>query len=634
MSRPDTPEIGATPGPGGSSPPAKKLVSWKEIAAHLGREVRTVQRWETTEDLPVHRHEHLKKSTVYAYASELDAWFKKRQPVDDPEADAAFVPEPDADVPSDVVANEPVLAATGFAPVSENVRPASATAPELAPPRRGRLTLLLVTAAIVCIAVYGAYHWFQVQALTQARVRLVVLPFKNLSGDASQNYISEGLTDDITTQLGRLDPVHLGVIAPTSAKIMAGRTIKDIGQSLSVQYVLEGSVQRIANRARIDVQCIQVSDETPMWTDSFTRELSDFLQVESDVADTIAKKMKATLPVPSVFAPSGSQPPSSKISPEALAKSRDDYLRGKFNLGSRSDLPGSIRFFEQAIQEDPSYAQAYAGLAGARAILGQVPNDGMPPRDAAPKSKDDARHALQLDPRLAEAHTILGNVAMSYDWDLATAEKELQRAIDLNPNDPTAHEWYCHLLIVRGRIPEALIEARRALDLDPVNPLFHAVLVETYYYGREYDSAIEEAQQTLKVRPDFPYAQFWLGSALREKKMYPQAIAAFQRARESSHDLPFLVMAYGHAQALAGNVAEAQAAIQNLKQTQHSRYVPDLYVAAVYVGLGDKKEAFRLLDLAYDQKVDRLVYLKVEPLADPLRSDPRFAQLLSKIGLH
>jgi tetratricopeptide (TPR) repeat protein len=160
------------------------------------------------------------------------------------------------------------------------------------------------------------------------------------------------------------------------------------------------------------------------------------------------------------------------------------------------------------------------------------------------------------------------------------------------------------------------------------------VLAETYYYGRAYDSAIEEAQQLVNVHPDFQTAQFWLGSALREKKMYPQAIATFQRARELSHDLPFLVMAYGHAEALFGNVAEAQKAIQILRKSQRSKYVPDLYVAAVYVGLGDKNEAFRLLDLAYDQKVDRLVYLNVEPLADPLRSDPRFAQLMAKIGLH
>jgi TolB-like protein/tetratricopeptide (TPR) repeat protein len=627
MSRPDTPENGATQGPGGSSPQEKKLVSWKEIASHLGREVRTVQRWETTEDLPVHRHEHQKKSTVYAYASELDAWFKKRQPLDDPEADAAYVP-PDTELPetnSTAVDGDP--AAPNGASTEGHLEP-------LPRPMMGKpIAVAAATLAVLGLLSYGAYRWSHPQPVTQDKVRIVVLPLKNLS-DPSQNYISEGLTEDITTQLGRLDPAHLGVIAPTSAKIMAGRTIKDIGQSLSVQYVLEGSVQRVENRARIDVQCIQVSDDTPMWSESFTRELSDFLQVESDVADIIAGKMKATLPVASGLVLAGTQSPSSKISPEALAKSRDYYLRGKFTLGSRLDLAGSIRFFELAIQEDPSYAQAYAGLAGARAIIGQVPNDGMLPSDAEPKSKDAAKHALQLDPRLAEAHTILGNVAMSYDWDLATAEKELQRAIELNPNDATAHEWYCHLLIVRGRIPEALTEVRRALDLDPVNPLFHAALAETYYYGRLYDSAIEEAQQIVKVHPDFPYAQFWLGSALREKKMYSQAIAVFQHARESSHDLPFLVMAYGHAQALAGNAAEAQSAIQALKQAQHSRYVPDLYVAAVYVGLGNTNEAFRSLNTAYDQKVDRLVYLNVEPLADPIRNDPRFAKLVAKIGLN
>ena len=636
MSRPDTPESGAKPGPGGSSPPEKKLVSWKEIAAHLGREVRTVQRWETTEALPVHRHEHQKKSTVYAYASELDAWFKKRQPVDDPEADAAFVPDPETpDANSTTVAADPAAIAGVASPVAAPNGPS--TQGHLEPlPRSlmGRpIAVAAATLAVLGLLSYGAYRWSHPQPATQDKVRIVVLPLKNLS-DPSQNYISEGLTEDITTQLGRLDPVHLGVIAPTSAKIMAGRTIKDIGQSLSVQYVLEGSVQSVANRARIDVQCIQVSDDTPMWSESFTRELSDFLQVESDVADIIAGKMKATLPVASALVMAGTQPTPSKIPPEALAKSRDDYLRGRFTWGSRSDLPGSIRFFEQAIQEDPSYAQAYAGLAGATALIGQVPNDGLPPRDAKPKAKEAAQHALDLDPRLAEAHSVLGNVAMSYDWDLTSAEKELRRAIELNPNDPTAHEWYCHLLIVRGRNPEALAEARRALDLDPVNPLFHAVLAETYYYGRQFDSAIDEAQQIVKVHPDFPYAQFWLGSALREKKMYPEAVAAFQRARDSSHNLPFLVMAYGHAQALAGNAAEAQNAIQSLKQAQHSRYVPDLYVAAIYVGLGNTNEAFRLLNAAYDQKVDRLVYLNVEPIADPIRGDPRFAKLLAKIGLN
>ena len=637
MSPPDTPASGTSPGPKGSSLADKKLVSWKEIASYLGREVRTVQRWERTEGLPVHRHEHQKKSTVYAYSGELDEWFKKRQPVDDPEADAAFIPEPDVDASTDRAATEPVPISTAHTLVSEPVPADSVGADEDAPPKwnRNRLVLLLAAAAILSVAVYGGYHWFKVQAMTQAKVRLVVLPFKNLSGDASQNYISEGLTDDITTQLGRLDPVHLGVIAPTSAKIMAGRSIKDIGQGLTVQYVLEGSVQRVANRARIDVQLIQVSDETPIWADSFTRELSDFLQIESDVADTIAGKMKATLPVPATPAPSRSQlPVAAAVSAEALAKSRDDYLRGKFNWGSRFDLPLSIHFFEQAIQQDPSYAQAYAGLAAATTIIGQVPNDGLPPREAMPRAKEAAQHALRLDPRLAEAHAVLGLVAMSYDWDLHNAENELKLAIDLNPNNTSAHEFYAHLLMVEGRSSEALAEIHHALDLDPVSPLFHTVLAQALYYGRRYDEAIAEAQSVLSVNPTFPLAQYQLGCSYREKKMYPQAVQTFTRARQLTGDMPAMLMAYGHAQALAGNTKEARDALHKLEQLRATRFIPNVYPAAVHAGLGEKDEAFRLLDLAYEEKIDYLVYLNVEPMSDPLRSDPRFAQLMAKVGFH
>src|SRR6266478_8551399 len=252
-----------------------------------------------------------------------------------------------------------------------------------------------------------------------------------------------------------------------------------------------------------------------------------------------------------------------------IAKSRHAYHQGKFAWGSRGDLRSSIKFFEEAIQEDPSYAEAYAGLAAATAILGQVPNDGIPPGAAKPKAREAAKKALQLNPRLADAHAVLGNVAMSYEWDLVTAEKELRRAIELNPNDPTPHEWYCHLLIVQGHNSEALAEAHHALDLDPVNPLFHAVLAETYYFDRSYDAASDEALQIVKLHPGDLSAQFWLGSAYREKKMYPQAIETFQNARaevrkQMGSENPAMLMAYGHTQAVAGNAAAARAALQQL----------------------------------------------------------------------
>src|SRR5216683_1315774 len=627
MSTSDIPPSGATPGPEDLPLPGKKLDSWGEIASYLGREVRTVQRWERTEGLPVHRHEHKKKSTVYAYAGELDAWIKQRQPKDDPEADDAF-------------AREQELSSTD-SPI-EGVHPVVPPAPgptphpdEPDPPVGKRVVVAIFALAILTALSLGLYRWFRPAISPVEKVRIAVLPFTNLSGDSKPDYITDGLTDVIRTALSQLDPPHLGVIAATSSKIVAGKTITEIGRVLNVSYVLEGGVQRAGNQVRIDVQLIKVSDETHLWAESFTRELSDVLQVESDVSAAIARQILATLPVP----PS-QQPPASlrsgtvHASTPEIANSRHAYHQGKFAYGSRGDLRGSIVFFEQAIHDDPSYAEAYAGLAQATAILGQAPNDGIPPREAKPKARDFAQRALQLNPRLAEAHAILGNMAMSYDWDLPTAERELRRAIELNANDPTAHEWYCHLLIVEGRNAEALTEARQALDLDPVNPLFHTVLAETYYYGREYDASIDEAQQVVRLHPDFPLAQYWLGSAYREKRMYPQAIETFQHARQLSGDNPAMLMAYGHTQALAGNVAEARAALRKLEQLAGTRFVPNLYPAAIHVGLGENDEAFRLLDLAYQERIDRLVYLNVDPMADPIRSDPRFAQLMAKIGLH
>ncbi len=629
-------ENGAPPGPEGSPLPEKKLVSWKEIAAHLGREVRTVQRWEKTEALPVKRHEHQKKSTVYAYPSELDDWIRKRQPVDDPEADAAFVPDPDPNDSGTHSVSDSSGSTNGDSQVSPEPDHDVEAERKTRQKRFGKwLGAAALGGSLLALVVLGTFSRLHSPVRAPERVRLAVLPFTYLSGDSKPDYITVGLADVIRTKLGQLDPPRLGVIAATSSKIVANQTIPDIGRTLNVKYVLEGSVQREGNQVRIDVKLIQVSDATHLWADSFTRELSDVLQVESDVSAAIARQILATLPVP----PSPQPPPSLgagtvHASTPEIAKSRHAYHQGKFAYGSRGDLRGSIAFFEQAIHDDPSYAEAYAGLAEATAILGQVPNDGIPPREAKPKARETAQRALQLNPRLAEAHAVLGNMAISFDWDLPTAEKELRRAIELNANDPTAHEWYCHLLIVEGRNAEALTEARQALDLDPVNPLFHTVLAETYYYGREYDASIDEAQQVVRLHPDFPLAQYWLGSAYREKRMYPQAIETFQHARQLSGDNPAMLMAYGHTQALAGNVAEARAALRKLEQLAGTRFVPNLYPAAIHVGLGENDEAFRLLDLAYQERIDRLVYLNVDPMADPIRSDPRFAQLMAKIGLH
>ena len=631
MSRPDTPESGAKPGPGGSSPPEKKLVSWKEIAAHLGREVRTVQRWETTEDLPVHRHEHQKKSTVYAYPSELDAWFKNRQPVDDPEADAAFIPDPEApDGNSTTVAADPIVINGVASPVA---------APN-GPPTQGRLEPLprslmgkpiavaAATLALLGFLSYGAYRWSHPQPATQDKVRLVVLPFKNLSGDSRQDYFSAGLTDEMITRLGNLDPRHLGVIAAASSNAQSGKALGEIGRALDVQYALEGSVRRAGNRVRIDVQLTQVSDQTHLWAESYDRDLTDILLVQDEVGAAVASQIRVALSTAAEM--NSSKVATRSVNPEAY----DAYLRGRFYWTNRADLLKSIEAYQEAIQRDPQYALAYAGLASSYALLGQVPYDDLRPIEAKPKARAAAEHALRLDPQLGEAHAVLANVAFSYDWDFEVAEREFQRALALSPNNPTAHLWFGHYCIVRNRLPQAVEENSRTLELDPVSPLFNTVRAEIYYHAHNYDAAIAQARRTTEQYPNYWLAYIWLGSALREKKMYKEAIEQFSKGRELSHDHPVMISLYGHALALSGDPADARKTLADLQHQAQSRYVSSLYFAAVYTGLGENRTALDWLNRAYNERNDRLVYLGAEPMADHLRSDPRFAQLMAKIGLH
>src|SRR5580692_1616371 len=331
MSLADIPASGATPGPEGSPLLGKKLVSWKEIAGHLGRETRTVQRWEKTEGLPVRRHGHQKKSTVYAYASELDAWFKKRQPVDDPEADAAFVPEPETafvtepDLDSlpekeNGGAGPPVVVQVPYADF-EDLAYVEQDKPR--PSIRQQVVVGLVAFAVVCIIAYAVYRLIQTKIPPPDKVRLVVLPFKNLSGDPKQDYFSAGLTDEMITRLGSLDPRRLGVIAAASSSAQSGKPLKEIGRALGVQYALEGSVLREGNQVRIDVHLIQVSDQTDLWADSYNRDLTDILLVQNEVCAAVASQIRRVLATTTLM--SSSKFANRSVNPEAY----DAYLWGR-----------------------------------------------------------------------------------------------------------------------------------------------------------------------------------------------------------------------------------------------------------------------------------------------------------------
>src|SRR5258706_1170324 len=602
-----------------------RLESWGEIAAYLRREIRTVQRWERYQGLPVRRLQIGKLGSVYAYRSELDKWYRERQPhAENGEEDAGKAP--DAEIAAQIT-----VSADGEKEESKNETSSS----ELPPPRpritRLHITITLLTLLALAVVTPGVYFLRSGHSPVRSasgKIRLVVLPFANLSGDAQQDYFSAGLTDEMITQLGRLDPQRLGVIAADSSKPFASKPITEIGRTLDVQYALEGSVRRGGNEVRINVQLIQVSDQTHIWANSYTGDLRDILHVQDEVAAAVASQIRVALPVGAIGV-NGTKGTASAVNPEAY----EAYLRGRLYWTNRGDLHKGIEAYQQAIDKDSNFALAYAGLARTYALLGQVPYDDMSPVDAKPKAREAAERALQLDPQLGEAYSVLANVSFSYDWDFEAAEREFQRAFALNPNDATAHLWYSHYNMMRNHIPVALQENSRTLDLDPVSPLFNTVRAEIYYNSRQYDLAIDQASHTIEQYPTYWLTYIWLGSAYREKKMYAEALQQFSEARKLSSDHPAIMALYGHTLALAGDRAGARRTLADLHLLAQSRYVSSLYFAAVYTGLGERSTALEWLDKAYKERNDRLLYLNVDPMADPLRSEPRFRDMMKRLHL-
>src|SRR5260370_13064473 len=417
-----------------TEPPANepRLESWGEIAAHLRRDVRTVQRWERYHGLPVSRRQVGKLATVYAYRSELDKWFLEHQPK--PEAEDPHVESVSGEDVSDELA--------AFAPAEE---PGDSSHP-----KSFGLGKILLAGLILLGVAGGIYSILHYKPLLRGRAaektRLFVRPFANHSGDSEQDEFTEGLTDEINTQLGKIAPRRLGVITPASSKILASKSIDDLRRDLNSQSVPGGSVRRGLNQVRIDIQLISASDQTSVWTDSFTNALSDILLAQDEVAAAVAKKILVTIPAPPAEA---GNPASKQIDPEAY----EAYLAGRRFWANR-DLRRSIASYQKALEKNPDYAPARAGLASSYVVFGQDPNDGIPPAESAPKAREEARRALSSDPANVEAHCVLAMIAQSYDWDYPAAERGYKKALALEPNNPMTHQWYAAHLIVRNRIPE------------------------------------------------------------------------------------------------------------------------------------------------------------------------------------
>ena len=497
--------------------------------------------------------------------------------------------------------------------------------------RRWQMTAL-AAAVIVLVAAAGTYFQWSRSRVRQpsgARMMLAVLPFENLTGDAKQEYFSDGMTEEMISRLGNLNPQQLGVIARTS--VMQYKNSREgldqIGRALGVQYVLEGSVRRDGEKVRITAQLIQVRDQTHLWSREYDRELSNLFAVQGEIAQEIADQIQVTLGDADRVAPA-QQPLLSSQQYEAY----DLYLQGRYFWNKRNGegFQQAIELFQQAIDKDPQYARAYAGLADAYALTctyGLVPaNENMP------KARAAALRALQINEGLAEAHTSLALISEFYDWDWQTAGKEFKRAIQLDPNYATAHQWYAEYLGFQGRFDEALEESERARKLDPLSLIIAADDGVILYNARQYDRAIQQFDTVLKKDPKMGRAQM-IVAAYAQKGMYSSALGKleiWQRIAPGPWNWAWQAFVYGH----AGQPAQAQEALKKIEPDSnlwHTDPVP-MFVT-VYAGMGNKDEAISWLQRAYLEHSEIIVSLKVDPLFDPLRSDPRFQDLLHKVGL-
>jgi TolB-like protein/DNA-binding winged helix-turn-helix (wHTH) protein/Tfp pilus assembly protein PilF len=493
-------------------------------------------------------------------------------------------------------------------------------------PRRlwlfGTVTVLVVSGAVL-LAVWLRIGKATKPGITASFHSIAVLPLENLSGDPSQEYFADGITDALITQLAKLH--GLRVISRTS--IMQYKSLRkplpDIARDLSVDAVVEGSVSRAGNRVRVTAQLVDAHADRHLWAEEYDRDLRDVLSLQSELARDIAEQVRANLSSEeqSLMARVGT------VEPAAY----ESYLRGRsfWNQRTPGGLKQSIIHFQHAIELDPRYAEAYSGLADAYTALGYTSY--WVPKDSFPKARELANKALQIDPGLAEARASLAYVKLYYDWDWRGGEEEFQSAIAVNPNYATAHHWYSVLLTARGRHEEALSEIDRAHELDPLSVPINTDIGFELYYARRYDEAITQLRSVLQTSPKFSLAHLWLGRAYEQKGMYPEAIAEFEQAGTALKDWPVIIAAAGHAFARWGHKSDATAALRRMNELTKEEYVTPYGVALIFAGLNDKEQAIRWLQNAYEDRSHWLVWLNSDPRFDNVRSDPRFKELLQRM---
>ncbi len=455
---------------------------------------------------------------------------------------------------------------------------------------------------------------------------LAVLPFDNLSRDPDQEFFSEGLTEEMVAQVGKLNRDRLTVVARSSVAKYKGSTLsaREIGKELNADYLVQGSVRRSSDRVRVTVQLIRAYDQTDLWTESYDRELKDVLVVQDSIVQSIASEIHIAL--------TEEQEKSFAAPRQVSPKAYESYLKGRYYWNKRTgdSMQKAEKYFEQAIDNDPTYAAAYSGLADCNS--GMTWHGFKSPAAALPKAYAAARKALEIDPESAEAHASLG-LAMSHRWDWSGAEAEFRHALQLDPQYANAHHWYGDYLSIRGRHAEALAEAKRALELDPLNLMISTWVGLRYYMARDYSRAIDQNRSSVELDPNFAAAHLLLGEDYLGAGQHSEAVNELKKAANLSGDSPLYTAQVAVALAVARRKDDALQIARELETTSSKRYVSPYGLAQIYAAADEKDETFKWLQAAYEDHAVWMGYLAVDPIFDRYRSDERFKDLLRRVGL-
>jgi TolB-like protein/DNA-binding winged helix-turn-helix (wHTH) protein/Tfp pilus assembly protein PilF len=496
-------------------------------------------------------------------------------------------------------------------------------------PSTTRLAILIPAIFVVAGLLVAGFRYSRINANKTSPARsksLIVLPIENLSGDKDQEYFADGMTDDLIASLAKIR--SLRVISRSTAMAYKGtrKPLSQIASELNVDAVFEGTVLRVGNRVRITAELVQVSTDRHLWAETYESQMGDILALQNRVSSAIVNEIRINL-TPEDQERLARNP---AVAPEGY----ENYLKGRYYWNKRSDenLTRAIGYFEQATHQDPHYALAYAGLSDCYAIISAEIFGTMPALEAAPKAKAAALRALEIDPKLSEAETSLATVKFNYDWDWSGAAAGFAKSIHDNPSYATAYQRYSLYLMAMGRPEDSMEQINKARELDPLSISINFSLGWRFYMARQYDRAIQQLRNTLEMDPSYELPHLVLGLSYAQKRDFALAIPELRKAVELSHGTPLMISALANAYARSGNKGEAERLLTDLISESKTQYVSPYYFAVLYVGLGKREEAIDWLEKALADRSNGLVFLKVEPELDDLRSNPRFVALQRKLN--